>query len=829
MSASALRYSAMLRLATILLTSLICANAWLAAEGQESVLVVGFGDSVYDLTLQRLAVSAPPLFGEYMIAVAPNNPRLAYVLGNGGYIKVVDLTLEREVNRIYGACPNGYSAFTPDGKYLLVADCNSPTLDIIDLARQALVRKVNLSRALGSGARYTGSIVAVGNKSYVTNAYGSSSHSAVALVDLKTFQVRPIWLPATTGSFNGFAAPNAAVTPDQKYVIVAQDSYNGNNYLGSFLYFISTATNTVVKSVQQSIDPEGILVTPANNTGSVYGYLLGISTNTGNPAAIILDLNPGSQTFGQQLPGTTEVDLQFPNADVECAALSADGTRLVVGGYLYSPTSQSPNLDVLDTGLMISNPGNAVIAQTVSGQFVGDFPQSVAVANVMLTPPSTAPTVSSVTSPITNDVANTITVSGSNFQPGARVRVGTMSPVAANVVSPSTLTAIVPQNAPGIASQDVVVMNPGLSGPANQQYQSGVLPASLSVMLNPAYQPQNRFAAFSIGGLPPEVYDPTSGSMITNLGTWIARGISFNADGNTIYGLTMIGGLQAVAWDSSTLSVVAQIPLHTNLFTRATGASALAASVNPQTGRPRIVVPVETSPQLRTYDVALAVIDSDSSSNTYNTVLFTTPTGQSFSSNVFPYGCAVTPDGHYAYLSYGYHDPITLVFIYAIAIFDLSTPSGTFLATFNASTLGISPNYQTDLQVTSDGRSLILSGANANRYAGPIAVLDITHPTNPTLVTTITGTPPAPVGVSGAFNFSSYQVVGNRLFAFDYITRTVVIFNFDRTTPDFSQLATYRMGGNTSGVYGVQESGSLTVSPDGALVYVTNPNTDAIT
>jgi len=444
------------RLVLMLLSVALLASS--AVVAQESVLVASFGLSVYDLNLNNLSVSVPPTLGQYLFVADPKNPHLAYATGNGNYISVFDLTMGREINRIYGACGYSYAAFTTDNKYLLVADCTGPTLDIVDLAQQTVFRKVNLSRSLRASAHYAsyGSLVVVGNKVYVTAYDTFGATGTVALVDLKTYQVRAISLPSP-GYFDGYEAPNAAVTPDQKYVIVLQDSSNCPNNCGPHLYFIDTATNRVVLSIPQTtILPEGIVVTPVNNPGSVYGYLLGADENTGNTSAIIIDLNPGSQTFGQQVG--SEVDLGLPGFDTACAAINSAGTRLVVGGYPLGGTGN--NLVELDTGLMLTNPTAAIVAQaTVAGP---SGPYTVSIANVSLTAPS-PPTVASVSAPlITNDSPNTITVTGTNFQPGAWVRVGTMPPVSANVLSASTLTAVVPQDAAGRANLDVLVTNPGL-------------------------------------------------------------------------------------------------------------------------------------------------------------------------------------------------------------------------------------------------------------------------------------------------------------------------------------------------------------------------------
>ena len=65
---------------------------------------------------------------------------------------VFDLTIGREINRIPVADGLGFMAFSSDGRYLLVTDGGSPTLNVIDVAHQQLVRKVTLFPAMGTGA-----------------------------------------------------------------------------------------------------------------------------------------------------------------------------------------------------------------------------------------------------------------------------------------------------------------------------------------------------------------------------------------------------------------------------------------------------------------------------------------------------------------------------------------------------------------------------------------------------------------------------------------------------------------------------------------------------
>ena len=101
----------------------------------------------------------------------------------------------------------------------------------------------------------------------------------------------------------------------------------------------------------------------------------------------------------------------------------------------------------------------------------------------------------------------------------------------------------------------------------------------------------------------------------------------------------------------------------------------------------------------------------------------------------------------------------------------------------------------------------------------PIAVFDISvNPNNPTLVTTIIGTPPP--GCS-PFAFYSWKVAAGRLFALDFTQNTIVAFNFDRTHNNFSQLNYYLAPLRYFFIY-------LAVSPDGNLIYIPIRNYDFI-
>ena len=199
--------------------------------------------------------------GKNVPIVGPDN-RLAFVAG-GSFLGAFDLTIGRETRRMPQLYPqSGISmAFSPpmdDG--LLVGDDTgssfSGSLDIFDPARMVLLRRIPLAGAMGFGSVNVGCIVVVGNKAYVTSTFLDGNHPAVAVVDLRTFSVRPIAIPYGHFDFGPSqprASPNAAATPDGKYVVLGED-VNGSYHL----YFISTATDRLaIDNFVVTTDPTG--------------------------------------------------------------------------------------------------------------------------------------------------------------------------------------------------------------------------------------------------------------------------------------------------------------------------------------------------------------------------------------------------------------------------------------------------------------------------------------------------------------------------------------------------------------------------------------------
>ena len=731
------------------------------------------------------------------------------------YVSVYDLTLGREVNRIYGV--NGYQtimAITPGGKFLLVADNAFGGLDVIDLSRQVLVRRVTLTRAMRSGATQYGwlyTVVVVGTKAYVTSEYTDATSRSIAVVDLNTFKVAPIRLP-TDGYFDGFiGTPNAIATPDQKYVVMGQAA---NSDSSEHLYFISTSNNRVVLDTQPSFAQNagiyGLLSPTTNNQGANFGYLIG------RGQAIVLDLNASSPTLGQQLPGTTPVNLPTYFTNPTAAALSSDGTRLYVSGNKLSSTlpNTNPNLVAIDTTLMRTNPSSAIVATAVSDNGVQLY--ATAAANLTLTPPQTAPTVTSVTGPISNAAANTITISGTNFAPGATVRIGTMLPLLATLTNSTTLQATVPQNAPAQANLDVIVTNPNTSQARNQQYQSGILPGGLTILPNPAYQPADQLASTRVVSRAFSVYDPVEQTMIDNPTGPVLLGSVFSSDGSKIYGLNngargQTARAQLGTWDPATAAYSNLVSLQigtATLLPQTGGPAAMAAAINPNTGRAVVVVPVVG--RTSKYDLYVETVDTDLSSGTYGTVIGTLSAGLNSTLRPFLYTCASTTDGRFTYVVYSLNSSSP----WYLVVFDMqhSVVSSSIPVSFLA---GSAPS---SMWVTEDGQSLLLNSSNPSNSAGPIAVLDIgTQPMNPVLVTTIAGTQPPRPGGAGLYSFNDFRTKGNRLFAIG--NGDIVAFNFDRKQSDYTQLAAYHLPPGF---------GHMALSSDGALIYVANEDLDKI-
>ena len=202
------------------------------------------------------------------------------------------------------------------------------------------------------------------------------------------------------------------------------------------------------------------------------------------------------------------------------------------------------------------------------------------------------------------------------------------------------------------------------------------------------------------------------------------------------------------------------------------------------------------------------VIDSDSKSPTFNTVIRTFDAINDPNYGLDLYLMTVSPDGKFAYLwydDYGNSDT------YYLGILNLSTGAFTYVT---ADALGVYPN-QSQISVTPDGKSLLLMTYRSNRAR--IKIFDLSNPTQPKRVSEIT---PIPIPRRGFPYVSNYQVVGDHLYALDS-SGVVVVFNFRRDIGDFRERG-------WSIIPNVNFANNFAFSPDGAWLYVTDSVNDLV-
>jgi len=790
----------------ILLAILVCLAGSLSSQTQQAILVSGSDRSlgVFDLATGASIATVHAGAGGYSSLVAVgSNPRLAVQASQqGAYpLSVIDLTIQREIARIPVAAQSASVAFTSDGRFLLVVEPSGWILDVFDAATFRLLRRVSLLKALGGAQRYAvNPLVTAGRKAYVIPP-PSSGKNVLAEVDLGTFRVRPITLPAGNAYFNSGVVPEAALTPDGRYLIFLAN-VSGQN----LLRVVDTSSRKLAFDtiLSNNMYLLGLVINPNGaNPANVYGYVL----SGQYPSAILtaIDLRPNSQTFGQLVSGT---DVPFPvqnpnNPQALGLAISGDGSRVVVSGQQNSPNGPMPNVFVVDTSAMLAQQGaNSIVASATAA---GGAPTSgIAVASVVVTPPQSAPTVTQVSKNVTNDASTLIDVFGTNFSPGATVRLGSFGPLATSFVSASDLKVTVPQNAPAGKALDVIVTNPKPHSPLLLQNQSGLLAGGITIFPNPLFQPHHEFvtldADYSI-----EVYDSVVRTMSRFQSTppRANSNIMFNFDGSELYS-TSYGPLYYQAngeidqWRMSDISVQASIPI---IQPQNIGFLPTTTSQNPFTGSGHVMYVPDASFNWPMSDVEINMIDVDPSSPTFNTILSHIPAGLNAQYTFFfDNQIASTPDGKFVYLTYDGNGTLDL------AIFDVlhQTVTSVDLKTFGAD------QYQGPIQITADGKWLLIHSFYAGYLGSGIVVLDISSPNNPTLAATVNGSLP---NSTRPMYFWSFQVVGNLLFAADSSSNAVLTFNFDPANKNFSQLGTYFIPGEPGGI-------GLAVTPDGALVYV---------
>ena len=464
---------------------------------------------------------------------------------------------------------------------------------------------------------------------------------------------------------------------------------------------------------------------------------------------------------------------------------TADGSRL-----LLLSNGGPPNIIVVNTAVLRSGMGNPILATLDGGPNVS----ALRVAQVQTRRPLTAPVVTGISPKVVvNDAPRTLVVTGSHFAPDALVRVGTLDPLTPTQATSSRLQVQLPATA---AAQlgDIIVTNQNRFQPLAEQHQSGILRGKFTIYTSPQYQPTQQVLVSNFGESTVTQLHAGAAAlpMFEFPNDWL-MGIGFSGDANHAYIPNASSGEMNVI-DIAGNAILPSIPLP---GTPGQG-NAIALAHHPATGKPVAYVGSYIYNQDQdTYDEQLQIIDADPASSTYNSVIDTINGGLS-NASIYRGGLAATPDGRFVYY-WAMGDTNNLM------IFDVANHSSSHVP---MDFLG-NPDWVPNLHFTEDGRYMV-SLADGDLA---LAVLDLADRWNPVRVATITATPPpgATVTYLGAFD-----LIGNRLFAWDGVSHVVYAFNFDPASSNYAQLGSFTI----PAVQLIMQMDTITASPDGRLLYV---------
>ncbi len=755
------------------------------------------------------------------ILIAPNR-HLAFVSHQAPYVSVVDLTIKREIQRIWTLGSTVHRiAMTPDGTKLLIPEIGSDTLAVVDLTQFPfqVSQRINLNGvggnpALPAGTLTIGDLLVVGNKAYLGAENGSPLSGTngpainMIVVNLTTMGVSGT-VAGTNTAAAFFSGKNMAATPDGSTVIVAQTSTDVNCVVPDRLLRISTSTDTVVNTLAMAQACQVYPVSPSTSNSLV--YLKGFDVNL--------------------VPTVYQVNLGSGLALGNSVALPRNATRMVInsaGTKLYVTVNnvQSgpgflPNVMVVDTGLLASNPASSVTAQFRSAMSM----QATSIGFADLLPEPAAPTVSSVDPIImVNHTPTAVSVFGSGFAAGATVKIGNLDPMVATFISANQLQVAVPA---GVASQkaaDIIVTNPNPGAALQSQVVSGALPVCNSCtfdsfqILNPVtFQPQYEVDALTLGDSNISILQQDrrndGQTFLVPFNLYWPQGLVFSNDGSLMY-------VPAVTFNNpnfatSTLDIAAigtgnngqqsAIPVP-GVFAGlgSLGSQTIAAAPNPANGQQVVYYAARAASSQGGFD-RLNFLDADLSSpaaNTFVDAMSDTTTAFASRNTVIPGALASTSDGRYLYSAADAN----------LVIYDTLQRT---VASFNAAAAGVG---LINPVVAPDGRFLLLPSTT-----GQVMVFDISiTPQTPSLLQTITSF--TPNGMRMPF-FNSY-VLDCRdgcgfgfLYAYDESQNLVEVFHLG----SYSFVNYFVVPGHHG-----NGSGTVALTPDGARLYAASYAEDTV-
>jgi uncharacterized repeat protein (TIGR01451 family) len=756
----------------------------------------------YDTATNTLQATAHAGSTPEGIAISPNG-RLAFVGNlNSNYVSVIDLTLNAEIARIRGVRAFRHLALNGDGTKLVVPNLNLDEVDIIDTSTFQILSRVSINGLVGDDPNNPNDIgnagvVTAGNFAYIdTNNVVTGTPTRIAVIDLTTFAASSI--PGTNVGSAG-ARDQIAATPDGRWVVVPRRG-------PASLLIIDAARNILTQTVNLAANPFAITITrDAGDLNGVFGY---VTTRAGAVNAVsVLDLRSTSVTFGQLVTGA-QITIPAP-LNPSKIGITADGNHVIVAAF--APTAAQNNVFVLDTNILRGPvPANSIVAQFRAGGALPSL-EGIDVGLTQSQPPVNAPVVTAVsTTPVTtppfivNDAARQVHISGTGFATGALVRVGSLDPIAPSSTTATDLFVTLPQFTPAQNLADVIVTNPSVGG-VDGQWTSGILPGVLTITNGLAFQPTNEVTVSDFGDNAVGIFNNATKSVINVSTSPRPLGEAISVDGLRAYvgSLTNQGtaAVNVINLNSKTLENT--IPMAADTFIIGQ-TDAIVTAPNPATGGPaEFLLTGYTNAATGLGDLRVVLIDSDSTSPTFNTIVASFNAG--LTTDAFPGALAVTSDGHFAYANDGNTGNLV--------VFNLL--AGGAATVVPVSALSNANVFQGHFELTQDNKSLILISST-----GSMLVFDIgANPIGPALVTTITGTPPA--GLQPLF-FNTFHVVGKRLYAYDP-QGVVQAFNFDRATPNFTVLGSVTIPGVTN-LFG----SGLGVTPDGALLYAALDQEDSL-
>ena len=739
------------------------------ATGDISAYSVGTTGTQYPLTARgpaSPAINAVDITGRYV-----------YVGSGGfsGYTSVVDTTVQREVMRIHGVAGRPMVT-TPDGSRLIthVASFTTDALAVIDTSTFQVIKTISLDGLFGDQVgvqdlQPTSGVVA-NNKLYLQVGFIPNTGTAnwtTAVIDLGTYAVSQV-----TGAST--AAPN----PSQQHSIAAsadQTRVYALRHNPASILVIDTSNNSVIDTISLPLSNATSIVATRdpNDPNGNFAYVAGRTAVAPIQNEIVaVDLAQGT------VVGAETVSFLPTNL-----ALSADGNSL-----------HGVRIGVIPTGnnaFFASTPDIRLNSQTLQEFNVGDA-GGLSIGFLSSSVAQYAPTISTtVPATIDNSTANTVSILGSNFAPGARVRIGDQDTVTPTFVSTGRLDVSLPALVPENQENRIIVTLPNSQELPTRRNISGIAPFRLPIT-NP-FQLPNSLLLLKSGESAVTIVDPTkNGVDIRTMPEPFSVAIA--PDNQTFYTSSFNAGTGVQAVSLATGQPITTIPVPNDVVGYQ---DALATGTDPVDGK---AVLYFTSGDASFTSDQLSIVDADSTSATFNQVKRVINTndnnyGQSWA-------LVASPSGRYVYSVVDAYNNTTGAFL-GENLIAYDTKTSTFGKISNIGTAFNAEEAPNHLRITPDGSHLILPAAD-----GSIIVLDISS--DPLLST---------YGVSTIFGFGhsykTFQVVGSRLFAFDANTNTIAAFNFLPATSNFSILGSVTLPGS-----GSFYEAPLLVEPTGTYIYV---------